>query len=221
MPLEIETLGDVCVVKVREEVLSTRTIEAACDEFRRLVRETDRRELRLDFLGVRYLSAGALGKLVALQKEIRAAGGRLSLANVGGLVYEVFQVTRLTGVLDVRRGPDKRILVVEDDEATREALKLALEAEGFVVSCAGDGRQALDLLRTGGERPALILLDLMMPVLDGWRFREEQKQDPALASIPVVVVSAATDVPASLGVADYLEKPVEVGHLVETIRSYC
>src|SRR5437879_6509382 len=83
----------------------------------------------------------------------------------------------------------KTILVVEDDTATRDALSLILEAEGFGVMGAANGQEALDQLR-GSRRPDLILLDLMMPVMDGWQFRRAQAQDPALSAIPVVVLSA-------------------------------
>jgi CheY-like chemotaxis protein len=81
----------------------------------------------------------------------------------------------------------KSVLVVEDDAATREALTLFLEREGYRVVAAPDGRQALERLR-GPVTPDLILLDLSMPVMDGWRFREEQRRDPSLADVPVVLV---------------------------------
>src|SRR5690242_18258082 len=88
--------------------------------------------------------------------------------------------------------PGKSILVVEDDPLTREALAMVLGEAGCRVACAADGREALGLLRAG-PKPDLILLDLSLPVLDGRQFRREQLQDPALAGIPVVVVSAAAD----------------------------
>ncbi len=87
--------------------------------------------------------------------------------------------------------PDKpRILVVEDDLSTREALSMLLSAEGYGVSTAADGVAALEQLRDG-QRPGLILLDLMMPLMDGWQFRHEQLRDPSLANIPVIVCSAS------------------------------
>jgi CheY-like chemotaxis protein len=116
-----------------------------------------------------------------------------------------------------------RILLVEDDEATRTAMALALELQGFTVDAAANGQEALDLLRAAAQ-PCLILLDLMMPVMDGWQFRDEQRQDPALAAIPVVVVSADGSVPqkaATLGATDYLQKPVDVDQLVNTVQRYC
>jgi CheY-like chemotaxis protein len=116
----------------------------------------------------------------------------------------------------------KRILVVEDDDFTRETMTMLLAIEGFTVTAAANGQEALDKLRAAAP-PDLILLDLMMPVKDGWQFRREQAQDPALASIPVVVVSAAGDVgqkAASIGAAGYLQKPVEPGVLLATVRQH-
>ena len=95
------------------------------------------------------------------------------------------------------------ILLVDDDESIREILGQILTDEGYEVTEATDGRAALDHLR-GGTRPDLILLDLMMPVLDGWRFRTEQLRDPKLAVIPVVIITA--------GPADMVPREIEVLH---------
>src|SRR4051794_36894212 len=81
------------------------------------------------------------------------------------------------------------ILIVEDDEAIRETMQLALEMRGYGVITAGNGKEGLDAL-TAKQRPCLILLDLMMPVMDGWGFLGEIEQDPSLGRIPVVVVPA-------------------------------
>ncbi len=118
--------------------------------------------------------------------------------------------------------PTKHILIVDDDAATRTAMRMVLEGAGYRVVSAGDGSEALDYLH-GAERPSLILLDLMMPGVDGWEFRERQRRSPALAAIPVVILSAAGDVPrhaAALGAAGYLQKPVEFEKLLETIRRH-
>ncbi len=116
----------------------------------------------------------------------------------------------------------KTILIVEDDTATREALALVLTGQGFTVVGAANGQEALTHLRSE-VRPDLILLDLMMPVMDGWQFRREQVRDPVLSAIPVVVLSADGNVhqkAASLHAAGYLQKPVDVEHLVEAIRRH-
>jgi CheY-like chemotaxis protein/anti-sigma regulatory factor (Ser/Thr protein kinase) len=112
------------------------------------------------------------------------------------------------------------ILVVEDDDATREAECLLLQGEGFPVRAARNGREALDQMRSG-LRPQLILLDLAMPVLDGYTFRAEQMRDPELEDIPVVVCSAVADPQRAdwLRPAALLAKPVEFERLAGTVRS--
>jgi len=117
----------------------------------------------------------------------------------------------------------KRVLVVDDDADIRETVSLILEDEGWEVSSAADGAAALTLLRSGAPRPNVILLDLMMPVMNGWQFREEQARDPALSKIPVVVVTAAgsrTDIP-SIRADGWLSKPVDFDKLLATIGAFC
>jgi CheY-like chemotaxis protein len=115
--------------------------------------------------------------------------------------------------------PLPQVLVVDDDDATRAVVALALRQTGYEVALAANGREALDLLRQG-PRQALILLDLLMPVMDGWRFLEEQRGDPRLADIPVIVLSAAGDIPrlaADLGPYRYVEKPLLLDELLEAV----
>ncbi|HEY8038842.1 MAG TPA: response regulator [Polyangiaceae bacterium] len=112
----------------------------------------------------------------------------------------------------------RSLLVVEDDDDIREALVLTLSREGFRVTACANGREALDLLREQGK-PDLILLDLMMPVMDGWQFRVEQKEDPELSSIPVIALSADVTAKAvAIDVDAYLEKPAEPQILIDTIE---
>jgi CheY-like chemotaxis protein len=115
-----------------------------------------------------------------------------------------------------RATPGERILLVEDDELLRGAMKMVLEWEGYRVACAGDGLEALDYLR-GGERPALIVLDVMLPVLDGVQFREEQRRDPGLADVPVVVVSALDPVDCP-DAAAHIRKPFAAEELLDAVR---
>lgn len=125
--------------------------------------------------------------------------------------------------MDLRQSDGKRVLIVEDEGATREMLALLLESEGYSVASAANGEEALACLRQC-ERPDVILLDLMMPVMDGWQFRRIQRREPALAEIPVIVVSAAGDVgqtAVALSAASFLQKPVEPSHLLATIRRLC
>ena len=112
------------------------------------------------------------------------------------------------------------VLVVEDDDLTRDATALTLADAGYHVATAANGQEALDLLH-GGLPPDVILLDLMMPVMDGWEFRRRQRLDPALAGIPVVVVSAAAGLEqkaATLGATQLLLKPYESDRLLITIQ---
>jgi CheY-like chemotaxis protein len=112
------------------------------------------------------------------------------------------------------QGRPPTILVVDDDRDTRECLALALELEGYRVERAVDGLDALLALRTG-PLPAAIVLDLEMPSMPGPEFRAEQLRDPALAHIPVVVLSSsARAVEAQLRLA----KPVDLDALVRAIR---
>ncbi len=115
------------------------------------------------------------------------------------------------------------VFIVDDDFGIRDVFREILEDEGYTVASAANGRVALEQLRRGG-RPRVILLDLMMPVMDGWQFRAEQQRDPALAEIPVVVVSADTQVgqkAQALRAAGYLQKPIEMETLLATISPYC
>jgi CheY-like chemotaxis protein len=115
------------------------------------------------------------------------------------------------------------ILVVDDDADIRASLADILGEEGYRVTGAGNGRQALEALRNA-TRPSLILLDMMMPEMDGWRFRVEQQKTPDLASIPVVLLSAhrnVRDAALALGAADYLRKPLRIESLLEIAERYC
>ncbi len=114
------------------------------------------------------------------------------------------------------------VLLVEDDHNIREALLDALAAEGYRVHCAANGREALSALKSC--TPQLILLDLMMPVMDGWQFRSEQQRDPSLARIPVIVISAdhrLKDKVSALAVDAFLAKPFELDTLLATVDRYC
>jgi len=109
-------------------------------------------------------------------------------------------------------------LLVEDDESIRLALTDMLEDEGFAVTTAVNGREALDLLRRFAP-PEVILLDLMMPVMDGWEFRVEQQSDPALAGIPLLAMSADLSAKARAIAADgYIRKPIDFSELLAKLR---
>ena len=119
------------------------------------------------------------------------------------------------------REPAKCVLVVDDDPDICEALQVVLESYGHRVVTAESGADALDKLRTGAD-PCLILLDLMMPGMNGIEFRGEQLRDPALAAIPVVILSADGDVAAKAATvgAEGLLKPVDLDVLLDTVKRF-
>jgi CheY-like chemotaxis protein len=118
--------------------------------------------------------------------------------------------------------PPATVLLVDDDLDLREAAAEALEDAGYRVVRADDGRRALDEMTRGGLRPDLILLDMMMPNLDGWGFRVAQRQVPAIASIPVVALTAyalTDDEREQLDAAAILRKPVALDDLMQAVEN--
>ncbi len=117
--------------------------------------------------------------------------------------------------------PTGRILLVEDDDALREALREVLVDEGFGVECAANGPEALEQLDRN-PAPDLIVLDLVMPVMDGWTFRDTQRMTPRLARIPTMVLSASfpPDSPRmrSLDAQAVLSKPVSIDRLLRAMQ---
>lgn len=114
-----------------------------------------------------------------------------------------------------------RVLVVEDDAELRQSICTALEDAGFTSRPAENGEIALERARE--ERPCVILLDLMMPIMNGWEFRSEQLRDPDLSSIPVVIMTAdgrAAEEARALH-ADYLRKPIHLDAMLELVNDYC
>ena len=114
------------------------------------------------------------------------------------------------------------ILIVEDDPDIREDLAELLRARGHEVTTASNGREALDGLRQGAL-PRVILLDLMMPVMNGWEFRSQMMQDPQLASIPVLVLSGVADVrlhAKTLQVDGFVAKPIDLDRLYAEMDRY-
>ena len=113
------------------------------------------------------------------------------------------------------------VFIVEDDLDTREMLAKFLELEGFDVRVAVNGQQALDALSEGAQA-SVILLDLMMPVMDGWEFRRRQSEDARLSRIPTIVVSAAgRDRLAQISADAYLSKPVDMDELLQRVHQFC
>lgn len=115
------------------------------------------------------------------------------------------------------------ILVVDDDSRIRMSIAEMLQLEGYRVSTAANGQEALNRLKVP-PLPSLILLDVVMPVMDGWQFRHELLKEEALASIPVVItssISAAYQLKGHLQSVAYLEKPFDREQLLSVVRKYC
>lgn len=113
------------------------------------------------------------------------------------------------------------VFIIEDDVDTRDMLSRFLELEGYKVEAAANGRQALDRL-SNGTTACVIVLDLMMPVMDGWEFRRRQVEDARLKDIPTIVVSAAgRDRLSKINASAYLSKPVDMDELLQQVSQFC
>lgn len=115
------------------------------------------------------------------------------------------------------------VIIVEDDDAIRDSIFEALEMEGYQVRSFRNGKEAIEGLK-GNAQPCLILLDLMMPVMDGWQFMEERKHLPdTYAAIPVFIVSAIADQRKieEVGAQGYIKKPMELDVLFKIVEKYC
>ena len=117
----------------------------------------------------------------------------------------------------------QKVLLAEDDAASREALRVLLEREGLDVAVAADGREALRFLQQNGP-PHLILLDLSMPGMDGWTFMDALTRHPNWLGVPVIVISGAAGVTAddvrAFGADDLLRKPVDPDELIAVVSRY-
>lgn len=119
--------------------------------------------------------------------------------------------------------PPCSVLVIDDDADILEVLAMILASEGFEVLTASDGAQALEILHRGSV-PSLILLDMMMPTMDGWQFRAAQTADPALPTVPVIILTGdgnAAHKARALRADGYLKKPVELPALLEAVNRAC
>ena len=112
------------------------------------------------------------------------------------------------------------ILIVEDEKGIQEILKMALEMEGYQVFTADNGKEGMELLPKMAT-PCLILLDLMMPVMNGWEFAEAISKDMTLATIPMVVVTAYGDRAESIPSKGVLKKPIDLDSLLRIVNKWC
>jgi CheY-like chemotaxis protein len=117
----------------------------------------------------------------------------------------------------------RHLLIVEDTAEIRTALNHLFISEGYTVQLAANGKEALDVLATSCELPKLILLDLMMPVMDGIQFRQEQQKDVRIAPIPVLLMSADANLVAkarSLRTQGYVKKPFDIEGIISTVGTF-
>jgi CheY-like chemotaxis protein len=115
------------------------------------------------------------------------------------------------------------VLIVDDDDDIRESIIAFLEDHGYAAVGAANGKDALEKLIARALEPAVIVLDLMMPIMDGRTFRDEQLRDPALARIPLIVVSAFREAPAVVAEmgGSLVQKPLDLDRLLTAVRRYC
>jgi DNA-binding response OmpR family regulator/anti-sigma regulatory factor (Ser/Thr protein kinase) len=177
---------------------------------------------------------GGLGLGLYVTRQIAEAhGGTVGVARTegGGSTFTIeLPIERAAPAADDEGGARMNaealppaVLVVDDDRDIRETLCELLEDEGYRAVGAGDGREAIATIRASDALPALILLDLMMPTMDGLAFRAEQLQVAAWAAIPTVVLSAfAVDEAAAIELAaPILKKPIAIDRLLETVARHC
>jgi two-component system, sensor histidine kinase and response regulator len=170
------------------------------------------------FRGARAMTGSqGLGLGLFISQQIVAThGGTIAVESTptAGTAFTV-RFPRMAAIERVRTGAAKRILVVEDDDSIRESLRETFEDAGYDTDTACNGQEALDLLRDGSVHPDLIILDLVMPVLDGNRFYQAMQSDPVLCHIPVIV-STSTPSRAPKGLL-VVPKPVRLDQLLETV----
>jgi len=119
----------------------------------------------------------------------------------------------------------RQILVVDDDSAIREAISEVLQEDGYSVVTAANGQEAMAQLSAARDQPpGLILLDLMMPVMDGWQFLDRYAEDDTLPPVPIIVISANLAASGGIHRRDvllYLKKPLDIDRLLETVHTWC
>ena len=121
--------------------------------------------------------------------------------------------------MDVEDDRNGVVLIVDDDESIRETVQQALEEEHQPAAIVGDGQEALDWLHRH-RPPSLILLDLMMPVMDGWQVLDQLRDDVRLSNVPIVILTAFGRDLGSAGRAPTLKKPFELKELLDVVSKY-
>jgi CheY-like chemotaxis protein len=151
---------------------------------------------------------------VAVDKWVVRLDGRPAIPTVRGLA--------MAAPAEGRSGAMWRLLIIEDDEDIADSLSQVFSARGYRVEVAGNGQQALDRARASGDRPDAILLDLLMPVMDGGQFLRARATEPVLASTPVIVITAQpTPTDDATPVYARFAKPLPLKQLVEAVYRAC
>jgi two-component system response regulator MprA len=115
----------------------------------------------------------------------------------------------------------KKLLIVEDDEAIRHMMQDVLEIEGYEIVVAADGQEGIELLGASDEAPCVIILDMMMPRMNGWQFLDQQRLNPKYAGIPVIICSAYTESAKAVKPSAFVAKPVQLPVLTSAVRAFC
>jgi CheY-like chemotaxis protein len=115
----------------------------------------------------------------------------------------------------------RHILIIDDDQAIRDSLKMVLELEGYAVATAANGRDGLRELETSPKEPCLIVVDLMMPIMNGWEFLDAIGQDPRLRCLPVLILTAHNERARPLPQRPILRKPIDSERFLKLVRTNC
>lgn len=118
----------------------------------------------------------------------------------------------------------KTILIIDDDQGIRDALSELLEMEGYAVKLAVNGNEGLHILRELPKPPDLVLLDFMMPAMDGFQFRQRQVEEGLYTEVPVVLMSADCHVGEKQirgGMMDHLRKPMDINEVLDMVKKHC
>ncbi len=113
------------------------------------------------------------------------------------------------------------ILIIEDDAAIRQTMQDVLEILGHTTHCASNGIEGLEILDKIADQPCMILLDMMMPKMNGWQFLDVQRTNPKFKDIPVVVCSAYEEISKSVNANGVLAKPLQLSALIGAVKRYC
>ena len=115
----------------------------------------------------------------------------------------------------------KKVLIIDDDEAVRQSMLDVLEIQGYRPVCAADGTEAIERLNTADSAPCVILLDMMMPGMNGWQFLDYQRSSEKFAHIPVIVCTALSATAKSIKPSAIVSKPVDRDTLLRAVRTFC